>query len=87
MMQISEEYFEELNRQSKRLTDLLWGLIRMEDCLYKEECRVISKLQDDIEEGELDKMMAYNEGLKFGIDIIRKTRREYYEKSDKYNAG
>lgn len=87
MMQISEEYFEELNRQSKRLSDLLWGLIRMEDALYKEECRVIAKLQADIEDdAELDKVLEYNKGLKFGIDIIRKTRREYYEKTNKYNA-
>ena len=86
MMQISEEYFEELNRQSKRLSDLLWGLIRMEDTLYKEECRVIAKLQNIEDDAELDKVLEYNKGLKFGIDIIRNTRKEYYEKTNKYNA-
>lgn len=86
MMQISEEYFEELNRQSKRLSDLLWGLIRMEDALYKEECRIIAKLQNTEDDEELDKVMEYNKGLKFGIDIIRNTRKEYYEKTNKYNS-
>lgn len=86
MMQISEEYFEELNRQSKRLSDLLWGLIRMEDALYKEECRVIAKLQNTEDDEELDKVMEYNKGLKFGIDTIRNTRKEYYEKTNKYNS-
>lgn len=87
MMQISEYYFQELKRQSNRLSDLLWCLIRMEDALYKEECRVIAKLEADIEsEAELDKALEYNKGLKFGIDIIRNTWRDYYEKANKYNA-
>ena len=86
MMQISEEYFEELHKQSKRLSDLLFGLIQMEDALYKEECRVLSKLDMSECEQELEKTLAYNEGLKFGINIIRKTRSEYYEKTNKYNA-
>ena len=91
MMQISEEYFEELNRQSKRLSDLLWGLIQMEDCLYKEECRIMSRIfmieRDDDVDDSLNKLHSYKDGLQFGIDIIRSTRKEYYEKSNKYNIG